>query len=146
MKYCGFPSGVVVKNPPANAEEVRDVGWIPGSGRSPRGEHGYPLQYSCLENPMYRGVWQATVHRVTKSQTRLKRLSRHTPTFPANLAAQRVEGCGHQDTKNILQPLLHLSNPRETKIKHQTTKSGSEPSAVCVDKTSGQESGDEDLN
>ena len=57
--------GSVVKNPPANA---RDVGSIPGLGRSPGGEHGNPLQYSCLENPMDRGAWQATVHEVTKSQ------------------------------------------------------------------------------
>ena len=48
------------------------MGSIPGSGRSPGGEHGNPLQYPCLENPMDRGVWQATVYRVTKSWTRLK--------------------------------------------------------------------------
>ena len=45
------------------------MGWIPGSGASPGGGHGNPLQYSCLENPMDRGSWQATVHRITKSQT-----------------------------------------------------------------------------
>ena len=50
---------------------------IPGSGRSPGGGHGNPLQYSCLENPMDRGAWQDTVHSVTKSQTQLKRLSMH---------------------------------------------------------------------
>ena len=60
---------LVVKNPPANAEDVRDVGSIPGSGRSPGGRHGNPFQYSCLENFMDRGAWWATVHRVTKSQT-----------------------------------------------------------------------------
>ena len=54
----------MVKNPPANAGDVRDVGFIPGSGRSP-GE-GNPLQYSCLRNPMDRGAWQATVHGVAK--------------------------------------------------------------------------------
>ena len=59
------------KNLPASAGE-RDVGLIPGSRRSPGGGHGNPLQYSCLENPMNRGAWQTTVHRVTKSQTRLK--------------------------------------------------------------------------
>ena len=48
---------------------------IPGLGRSPGGGHGNPLQYSCLQNPMNRGTWQATVHRIAKSQTRLKRLS-----------------------------------------------------------------------
>jgi len=57
----------VVKNPPADAGDVRDAGSIPGLGRSPGGGHGNPLQYSCLENPMDRGAWRATVHRVTES-------------------------------------------------------------------------------
>ena len=52
----------MVKSPPANAGEVRDAGSIPGLGGSPRGGHGNPLQYSCLENPMDRGAWQAAVH------------------------------------------------------------------------------------
>ena len=60
---------LVVKNPPANAGDIRDMGSIPGSGRSPGEGHGNPLQYSCLENPMDRGVWWATVHGVTKSWT-----------------------------------------------------------------------------
>ena len=63
---------LVVKNPRANARDIRDVGLIPGSGRSPGGRHDDPLQYSCLGNPLDRGAWQATVHGVTKSQTRLK--------------------------------------------------------------------------
>ena len=66
-----------VKNPPANAGKVRNTGSIPGLGRSPGGGHGNPLQYSCLENSTDKGAWWATVHRVTKSQTRLKRLSMH---------------------------------------------------------------------
>ena len=67
----GFPGGVVVKNPPANAGGVRDVNSIPGLERSPGGGNGNPLQYSYLENPMDRGVWQAMVHRIAKSQIRL---------------------------------------------------------------------------
>ena len=63
---------LVVKNPPANAGDVRDASSIPGLGRSPGEGHGNPLQYSCLENPMDRGAWWATVHGVAKSQTRLK--------------------------------------------------------------------------
>ena len=59
---------LVVKNPPANAGDVRDRGSIPGLERSPGGANGNPLQYSCLENPMDRGDWQTTVHRVAKSQ------------------------------------------------------------------------------
>ena len=60
---------LVVKKLPANAEEVRDVDSIPGLGRSPGGGQVNPLQFSCLENPMERGSWQAIVHSVTKSQT-----------------------------------------------------------------------------
>ena len=67
--------GLVVKNLPANAGVVRDSGSVPGSGRSPEGGHGNPLQYSCLENPMDKGAWWAAVHGVAKSRTRLKRLS-----------------------------------------------------------------------
>ena len=64
----GLPCGSVVKNLPANAG---DVGWIPGWGRSPGEGKGNPLQYSCLENPMDRGAWQATIHGVIKSWTQL---------------------------------------------------------------------------
>ena len=63
---------LVVKNLSVNAGDVRDVGSVPGSGRSPGGRHGNPLQYSCLGNPMDRGAWRAAVHRVAKSWTRLK--------------------------------------------------------------------------
>ena len=72
-----FQVALVAKNPPANAGDIRDADSIPGSGKSPGGGHGNPLQYSCLENPMDRGTWQATVHRVTKNQTRLRWLSTH---------------------------------------------------------------------
>ena len=58
-----FPGGSVVKNLPAN---VRDAGSIPGSGRSPGGGHGNPVQYSCLENPMDREAWWSTIHGVTR--------------------------------------------------------------------------------
>ena len=57
----------MVKNLPAKAEGARDMGLIPGSERSPGGGNGNPLKYSCLENPMDRGAWLATVHRVTES-------------------------------------------------------------------------------
>ena len=62
---------LVVKNLPGNAGDTRDEGPIPGLGRSPGGGHGNPLQYSCLENSMGRGAWEATVHGVAKSWTRL---------------------------------------------------------------------------
>ena len=70
----------MVKNLPANAGDIKDTGSVPRLGRSPGGGHGNPLQYSCLENPMDRGAWWATVHRVTKSWTRLKLLSMHACT------------------------------------------------------------------
>ena len=66
---CG---ALVVKNPSANAGDVRDMGSIPGLGRSPGEENGNPLQYSCLENPMDRGTRWATVHMAAQSWTRLK--------------------------------------------------------------------------
>ena len=70
-KVLGFPSGAGGKNLPVSGRNVRDLGLIPGSGRSPGGGNGNPLQYSCLEGPMDRGAWRATVHWVTKSWTRL---------------------------------------------------------------------------
>ena len=63
---------LVVKNPPANAGDLRDAGSIPGWGRSPGGGNGNPLQCSYLENPTDRGAWQTAVHGVAKSQTRPK--------------------------------------------------------------------------
>ena len=63
---------LVVKNPPASAGDIRDVGVIPDLGGSPGGGHGNPLQYSCLENPTDRGTWQALVNGFMKNLTRLK--------------------------------------------------------------------------
>ena len=60
---------LVVKNLPANAGDIREAGSSPGLGRSPREEYGNLVQYSCLENPMDRGAWWATVHRVAESDT-----------------------------------------------------------------------------
>ena len=71
---------LVVKNVPASARGIRDVGLIPGPGRFPAGENDHPFQYSCRENPMDRGAWRATVHRIAKSRTWLKQLSKHRCT------------------------------------------------------------------
>ena len=68
---------LVVKKQPAKAGDSGDAGLIPDWGRSPGGGHGNPLQCSCLENPMDRGAWRATVHRIAKNRTRLKLLSMH---------------------------------------------------------------------
>ena len=74
-KKLGFPGGSVCKESTCNAGDTGDISLIPGLGKAPGGGHGNPLQYSCLENPMDREAWQAMVHRVSKSQTQLKRLS-----------------------------------------------------------------------
>ena len=68
----------MVKSLPANGGDVRDTSLIPGSGRSPGGGHGNPLQYSCQENLLDREDWWPMIHRVTKSRTQLKWLSSHT--------------------------------------------------------------------
>ena len=90
---------LVVKNPPANAGKVRNLGLIPGSERSPGRGNSNPLQYSCLENPSDRGAWWAMVHRFAESWTWLKQLSTHThihksssfpkgkPIFPKRMPA-----------------------------------------------------------
>ena len=71
----------MIKNPPANAGDIPEWGRFPGEG------HGNPLQYSCLENPMDRGAWRATVHRVAKSWTRLRDLTRmHTSDYHSMLS------------------------------------------------------------
>ena len=69
LQYQASQVALVVKNPPAKAEDIRNVGLIPGSGRSAGGGHGNSLQYSCLEKPMDSEAWQATVHGVSQSQT-----------------------------------------------------------------------------
>ena len=66
---------LVVKNPPANTEDIRDSSEIPGLGKSPGDGNGNPFQYSCLENSRDRGSWWTTVHGVVKRRTRLKQLS-----------------------------------------------------------------------
>ena len=71
----------MVKNMPANVGDIRDSGSIPGLGTSSGGGQGNPLHYSCPENPMDRGAWQATVHRVTKSRAQLKHLGAHAQDF-----------------------------------------------------------------
>ena len=78
----------MVKNPPANAGDVRDMGWIPGLGKFPGGGHDNPLQYSCWENSKDRRAWWATVHGVTNSQAGL---STHThPLGSAKLLGRTV--------------------------------------------------------
>ena len=88
IKFCHYswlhinlgdsPGGTLGKEFACQCRRLRDVGLIPGSGRSPGKGHGNPLKYSCLENPKDRGPWQATVHRVAQSWTRPKQLHTHS--------------------------------------------------------------------
>ena len=91
---------LVVKDLPASAGDARDVGSIPGSGRSPGEGNGSPLQYSCLENPLDRGAWRATVHGVTKSQTCLNDWA-STAQFCSNLG----EGEVAQSCRTLCDPM-----------------------------------------
>ena len=77
--FSGFSGGTSGKEPACQCRRHKRCRFNPRSRRSPGGGHSNPLQYSCLENPMDRGAWRATVHRVAQSQIRLKRLSMHTP-------------------------------------------------------------------
>ena len=72
---------LVVKHPPASAGSIRDTHSIPGSGRSPGGDHGNPLQCSCLENPMDKGAWWTTIQSIPKSWTQWKRFNMQTHTM-----------------------------------------------------------------
>ena len=81
----------MAKNLPGNAGNAGDLGSIPGWERSPGGGHDNPLKYSCLENPMDRGAWRATVHKVPKSWTRLKQLSMHTCIADLQYCVSRVQ-------------------------------------------------------
>ena len=112
----------MVKNLSASAGNVRDSGLMTGSGRSPGGVHGNPLQYSCLENPMDRAAWWATVHRVTKSQTRLRRLNRHNTMRKLKNSAQRFnnrldQGKEKEKRINVLEERLvesiQIEEPKE---------------------------------
>ena len=85
--YWASQVALVVKNPPANAGDIREAGLIPGSGRSPGGGHGNPLQDSCLENPVERGAWQATVHGIAKSWTQFKQLSMYVVLYCLDLSS-----------------------------------------------------------
>ena len=116
----GFPGGSDGKESDCN---VGDQGSIPGSGRSPGEGNGYPLQYSCLENPMNRGAWRATVHGVAQSRTGLERLSTRAHVvvtaqwwkhLPASAGVPGwINGLGRSDGEGNGNPLQYscLGNP-----------------------------------
>ena len=95
---------LVVKNPPANTGGMRDMGSIPGSGRSPEGGHDDPLRDSCLENPLDRGAWWATVHRVAKSRTGLK--------WPSSSSSTKVV-CGNGRRELVVENSEYSESPRD---------------------------------
>ena len=78
VREAGFPGGASGKEPVCQGRRCKTYGFDAWVGKIPGGGHGNPLQYSCLENPIDRGVWWATVHGATESWTQLKRLSMHT--------------------------------------------------------------------
>ena len=94
----------MVKNPPANAGDISDVGSIPGAGRSPGGGHSNPLQYSYLENPRGRGVWWAMVHRVPKSQTGLKQFSMYVFIYLGYMPRSGIAGSYGNAILKLLKP------------------------------------------
>ena len=108
---------LVVKNLSANAGDLRDVGSTPESGRSLGEGHGSPLQYSCLENPMDRGVWRATVHRVSKSQTWMKWLSMHI-LHPKAVTFLKKEKRKEWDTQNSHLVERNGEHGRHTRSRH----------------------------
>ena len=120
----------MVKNPPASAGDARDVGSVPGPGRSLREGNGYLLQYSCLENPRDRGAWQATVHGIAKSQMSMHALHTHTHTHThTHSSLQKSEGQLHNasleapekpEATQTATALLSLSSGR---LLHQTLDS-----------------------
>ena len=79
--FKGFPGGAVVKYPPANAGDARDTGLIPELGRSPGEENGKLLHYSCLENSIDRGPWQAVIYVIAKSHTGLSKWAQYSTVF-----------------------------------------------------------------
>ena len=147
---------LVAKNSPPKAGDIKDTGLIPGLRRSPGGEHGNPLQYSSLENPMDRGTWWPMVHSVTKSWTWLKRLSMHTHTHETSAREGQASDCEPKiilcgvgiETKTQfrqkMQPSLsmkrHISRlwsnpPKRVEERHDEMKSQEkfpEPSELCM--------------
>ena len=109
----------MIKNWPASAGDEEDTGSVPGSGRSPGGGHGNPLQYSCLENPMDRGAWWATVHGVSKSQTWLNMHAhelRGRFLYSSCLSHPSPRPALHPFIPHLQIPYLHQGNHLKTEI------------------------------
>ena len=113
---------LVVKNPPANAGGVRDASSIPGPGRRPGEGNGNLAQCSCLENPMDRGAWWATVHGVTKSWRRLKQLSVHARIRPQT--TKLLENIGRTASDIKCDNIFLVPYPKAKEIKAKITQMG----------------------
>ena len=104
----------MVKNLPASAGDIRDMGSIPGPGRSPGGRHGNPLQYSCLESPKDRGARQVIVHRVAKTLRQQKQLSTSTRADNQEKETRYLSQKGRGKTP-FSDGILHFENPKHSK-------------------------------
>ena len=118
----GFPDGSVGKESTCNAGDLGDMDLIPGSRRSPGGGHGNPFQYPCLENPMDRGAWRATVQGVTKESNTTERLNNNPEE--RNHSGTRGMAMQKNSEPRILQPgnsrfeklwILDSENPRNSR-------------------------------
>ena len=125
QKWCSVVVALGVKNLPANAGDIRDTGLIPVSGRSPGGGLGYPLQYTCLENPKDRGAWWATVHRVTKSWTQLKWLSMHAQVVKVKSDVVKKKYC--LGTWNVLKRKRNQRSNCQHSLDHRESKGTPKP-------------------
>ena len=145
-KDLGFPGGSVVKSPPANARDAVDVGWIPGSGRSPAEGSGNPLHYSCLGNPRDRGSWRTTVYGVAKSRARLSKWAPlrdpticgvAEPLHSCWACAREPEGCNCW-SPGALEPVLrrrsHLSEKSAHRNKEERPRGNGDPVQPNVNK------------
>ena len=90
MKLYGFPRGTGGKKSTYNAGDLRDTGSMPGSGRSPGGGNGNPLQHSCLKNPMDRGVWKSIVHGACNESDMTEQLITHMPVLSRNKSEREI--------------------------------------------------------
>ena len=118
---------LVVKTLHTNAENIRDMGLISGSGWSPGGGQGNPLQYSCLEKPMDRGAWWATVHGIMKSLTQVKRVSTHTRSW--KLTSPEATHCW----TTLYETMLDLSKISLPMIStHAFLSCTLEPQRICL--------------
>ena len=117
-----MPDGASGEEALANAAEVRDAGSIPGSARPPGGRHGNLAQCPCLENPVDKGAWRATVHGVTKSWTRLKQLSVHAHIRPKT--TKLLENIGRTVFDIKCHNIFLVPYPKAKEIKAKITQMG----------------------